>query len=209
MTGTALRHAAVLCALLLYAAARPEPGTRPPVVQRKVEGSVAVFRRAATLTRGMNTSSWFGGSIDYSLKHTSTYVTITDLRVMRAMGINYVRFPFDPALLMQDGSVSPGNEQMWKLLDGALDMVQSAGLAIDFVVFPTDSYKDQLGTQEGVKQFILLWQALSKHFAGRNPDRFFFELINEPKVQDRYSSNRPATHHPCVRRQLGWPGRLA
>ena len=25
-----------------------------------------------------------------------------------------------------------------------------------------------------------------RHFAGRNPDRFFFELINEPKVQDRY-----------------------
>jgi aryl-phospho-beta-D-glucosidase BglC (GH1 family) len=186
MTGTMLRQAAVLCALLLYAGVEPQPGTRAPAVQRKAVGSATVFQRAAGLKRGMNTSGWFGGSTDYSPKHMSTYVTAADLRAMREMGIQYIRFPFDPALLTQDGAISAENEQLWKRLDDALDMVQSAGLAIDFVVFPTDGYKDQLGTQKGVRQFILLWQALAKHFAGRDPDRFFLELINEPKVQDRY-----------------------
>ena len=188
MTGTALRQAAVLCVLLLFAASRPQPGTMEPVAQRQVEGSAAVFRRAVTLTRGINTSGWFGGSRDYSSKHISTYVTTADLRVMRDLGIQFVRFPFDPALLMQDGHVSssPDKEQIWNQLDSALDMVQSAGLAVDFVVFPDDEFIQQLRTQDGLKQFILLWQVLAKHFSGRDPERFFFELINEPKVQDRY-----------------------
>jgi aryl-phospho-beta-D-glucosidase BglC (GH1 family) len=186
MTGIVLRQAAVLCALLLFAAAHPQPGTRQPVVERKPVGNEAVFQRAATLTRGINTSGWFGGSTDYSLKHTSTYITIADLRAMRAMGIQYIRFPFDPALLEQNSAGSANNEQLWRHLDDALDMVQSAGLDVDFVVFPTDDYKQRLLTQDGLRQFILLWQLLSKHFARRDPDCFFFELINEPKVQDRY-----------------------
>lgn len=188
MNGIALRQAAVMCGLLVYAAVLPQPGTKQPVVERQAEGSAAVFRRAVTLTRGINTSGWFGGSRDFSPAHTSTYVTAADLRAMRDLGIQYVRFPFDPALLMRDGHVSssPDTEQIWKQLDSALDLVQSAGLAIDFVVFPDDDFNQRLRTQDGLKQFILLWQTLAKHLSGRDPERFFFELINEPKVQDRY-----------------------
>jgi aryl-phospho-beta-D-glucosidase BglC (GH1 family) len=32
----------------------------------------------------------------------------------------------------------------------------------------------------------MLWQVLAKHFVGRDPDRFFFELMNESEEQDPY-----------------------
>jgi aryl-phospho-beta-D-glucosidase BglC (GH1 family) len=102
---------------------------------------------------------------------------------MHAMGIQFIRFPFDPVLLTPGGSNSSDNRQIWKRLDDALDMVQNAGLAVDFVVFPTDEYKRGLTTEDGARQFILLWQILAKHFSDRDPDRFFFEVINEPRVE--------------------------
>jgi endoglucanase len=102
------------------------------------------------------------------------------------MGIRYVRFPLDPALLTQGGLLKPNKDELWKRVDHSLDMLMNAGLAVDFVVFPRDDYKQKLASQAGADQFILLWQVLAKHFANRDPDRFFFELMNESEEQDSY-----------------------
>jgi len=105
---------------------------------------------------------------------------------MRAMGIQYVRFPFDPVLLTEGGLLASDKEELWRRVDGALDMILSTGLAVDFVVFPTDAYKQHLAMQDGIAQFVFLWQVLAKHFSSRDPDRFFFELMNESQVTDSY-----------------------
>ena len=144
------------------------------------------FRRAAALTRGVSLSGWFGGWGDYSPEHTSTYITTADFQMMKAMGIRYVRFPLDPTLLSQGGLRNPNKDQIWARIDSAIDMAMNAGLAVDFVVFPRDDYKQRLTTQSGAEQFIMLWQILTKHFIGRDPDRFFFELMNESEEQDSY-----------------------
>jgi endoglucanase len=143
-------------------------------------------RRAAVLTDGINLSGWFGGWGDYSAEHTATYITAADFQAMHEMGIRYVRFPLDPMLLTQGGLLAPNKEQIWMRIDNALDMAMNAGLAVDFVVFPRDDYKKQLDSQAGVDRFILLWQVLAKHLSGRDPDRFFFELMNESEEQDPY-----------------------
>jgi hypothetical protein len=138
------------------------------------------------LTHGINLSGWFGGWGDYSPEHTSTYITAADFQSMHAMGIRFVRFPLDPVLLAQGGLLAPNKEQIWKRIDNALDMAMNAGLSVDFVVFPRDDYKQRLATQPGADQFILLWQVLARHLAGRDPNRFFFELMNESEEQDSY-----------------------
>ena len=145
-------------------------------------------RRAATLTRGTNLSGWFGGWGDYSPEHTSTYITAADIASMKAMGIQYVRFPLEPTLLSRGGLLTdnPQKAELWKRIDDALDQLMAAGLAIDFVVFPRDDYKQALTTQRGVDQFVMLWQVLARHFAQRDPERFFFELMNESQTSDPY-----------------------
>ncbi len=155
--------------------------------QKIVSGDHAVaFRRAATLTEGTNLSGWFGGWGEYSALHTSTYITTADFRAMHAMGIQYVRFPLDPTLLMQGGLLAANKDEVWKRIDAAIDLAMHEGLAIDFVVFPRDDYKQQLASKSGADQFIMLWQVLAKHFVDRDPDRFFFELMNESEEQDPY-----------------------
>jgi endoglucanase len=156
-----------------------------PANAQQSDDSVA-FRRAATLTRGVNLSGWFGGWGDYSREHTSTYITAADFQMMKAMGIRYVRFPLDPTLLSPGGLRNPDKDQIWARIDGALDMAMSSGMAVDLVVFPRDDYKQRLATQSGADQFIMLWQILAKHFVGRDPNRFFFELMNESEEQDSY-----------------------
>ena len=145
-------------------------------------------RRAATLTRGTNLSGWFGGSGDYSAEHTSTYITAADVASMKALGIRYVRFPLDPVLFARGGLLaqSPQRAELWKRIDDALDLLMNAGLSIDFVVFPRDDYKQALTTQHGVDQFVMLWQMLARHLMTRDPERFFFELMNESQTSDPY-----------------------
>jgi len=157
---------------------------RTATAQQSAE-DIAV-RRAAALTRGVSLSGWFGGWGDYSPEHTSTYITAADFQVMKGMGIRYVRFPLDPTLLSQGGLRNPNKDQIWARIDSALDMAMDSGMAVDFVVFPRDDYKQRLATQSGADQFIMLWQVLAKHFVGRDPDRFFFELMNESEEQDPY-----------------------
>ncbi|MGD0733074.1 MAG: cellulase family glycosylhydrolase [Terracidiphilus sp.] len=185
MKGWLMRTAALVCTFVFWATGQACSGFAQPGLQRPTEGRETAFRRAATLTRGVNTSCWFGGWSEYSPRHTSTYMTAADFKVMHAMGIQYVRFPFDPAILAQGGLLTADHDEQWKRVDDALDMIEGAGLAIDFVVFPTDEYKKHMATHEGTRQFIVLWQVLAKHFAGRDPDRFFFELLNEPEIRDR------------------------
>jgi aryl-phospho-beta-D-glucosidase BglC (GH1 family) len=182
----AARRVALSTVLLASLWSHAQAQTTPSSATLEQEHALAV-RRAATLTRGINLSGWFGGWGDYSPEHTSTYITAADVASLKALGIRYVRFPLDPALFMRGQRVeSPQRDELWKRIDDALDMLMNAGIAIDLVVFPRDDYKQALTTQRGVDQFTTLWQVLARHFAARDPDRFFFELMNESQTSDSY-----------------------
>jgi len=183
-----LRIARTARACLFFALPMLLHGQAPTQIptQTQAQSETLALRRAQTLTHGINASGWFGGWGDYSPHHTSTYITAQDLHAMHAMGIRYIRFPLDPVLLTQGGILSAHKTAIWKRIDDALDLAMNEGLAIDLVVFPTDDYKRQLASQDGADRFLMLWQVLARHFADRDPDRFFFELMNESEVQDSY-----------------------
>ena len=184
---TGLLEKIVIAAALAAAAVTASPQTPAAApVPTPDQAHAMAARRAATLTRGMNLSGWFGGWGNYSPEHTSTHITAADFKAMQALGIRYVRFPLEPTLLMRGGLLAPGKEELWKRIDDALDMAMNAGLSIDFVVFPREDYKQLLSTQRGVDQFLILWQVIAKHLATRDPERFFFELMNESEVSDPY-----------------------
>jgi aryl-phospho-beta-D-glucosidase BglC (GH1 family) len=169
------------CGLLLA----PTLRAQSPHAPTPDEGRALAFHRAATLTDGINASGWFGGWGDYTPEHTSTWLTPADFKRMHDMGIRYVRFPLDPTLFARVAYTPGGEEALWKRIDDAIDEVTNAGLAVDLCVFPRDDYKQQLNTQAGVIKFAFLWQKLATHFASRDPNRFFFELINEGEAPDR------------------------
>ena len=62
-------------------------------------------------------------------------------------------------------------------------------------------YKQQISTyNEAVDQLVMLWRKLAAHYADRDPERVFFEIMNEPEVSDPFRwagiQARTAAAHP-------------
>lgn len=171
--------ACVLLALPLSAQTASQPSAE--------NGRATAFRRAALLDRGINLSGWFGGWGDYSPEHTSTWVTPDDLKLIHSLGLHYVRIGVDPIYFRNYGNLdAPTKDALWKRLDAAVDSSLAAGLAVDLCVFPRDDFKAGLSTDKNVGQFLMLWSALAKHYANRDPDHLFLEIMNESEVQDSF-----------------------
>jgi aryl-phospho-beta-D-glucosidase BglC (GH1 family) len=172
--------------LALAAAATFLPLAVPAQISADAARATA-FRRAALLDRGINLSGWFGGWGDYSPEHTSTWITPDDLKLIRSLGFHYVRIGVDPVYFRNYGNLdAPTKAALWKRLDDAVDSALAAGLAVDLCIFPRDDFKAALSTDSNVGQFLLLWAAFAKHYANRDPDHLFLELMNESEVQDPY-----------------------
>lgn len=144
------------------------------------------FERAAKLQHGINLSGWFASSSDLSTQHFENFTNATDLKAIHAMGFDFVRLGVAPELIERHGQVGPANPGALAQLDRAVQEGLDNHLAVMLCVFPNDEYKHNLSTERGVDDFIQLWRILAAHFAGADHDRVFYELMNEPEVQDPY-----------------------
>jgi aryl-phospho-beta-D-glucosidase BglC (GH1 family) len=147
------------------------------------EGGVAAHR-ALLLNRGVNLSGWYGGWGEYSPAHLSTWTTPADLAFIRAAGLQYVRLCIDPVQLTAGGFDSADSTAALARLDKSIDDILAAGLGLSITLFPKSDYKQALLTPDGAGAFLTLWKFLATHFASRNPDRVFFDLLNEPEIDD-------------------------
>lgn len=144
------------------------------------------FERARNLQHGINLSGWFGGSRDLSPRHIASFTNPSGMKAIHAMGFDFVRLGIDPALIERHGEVSAANPEMLSLLDKAVHEALDNHLSVLLCVFPDDDYKRTLNTDRGVDDFVQLWRILAAHFAPEDHDHIFYELMNEPEVQDPY-----------------------
>ncbi len=173
-----LRYLAVLLALALPAAA-----------QDHTAGLQTAFARAQHLRHGINASEWFAQSAkDYSAARTNRYTDAQDIALMARMGFDHVRLSIDAVPLEQLPLGREGlNADFLGRLDRAVDTMLADGLAVEIDLHPEDSFKQQLRTNDdAVERLTLLWRRLAAHYATRDPERVFFEILNEPEVNDPY-----------------------
>jgi aryl-phospho-beta-D-glucosidase BglC (GH1 family) len=102
------------------------------------------------------------------------------------MGFDFVRIGIAPELIERHGEVAPAHPDSLAQLDRAVQQALDNHLEVLLCVFPDDEYKHNLTTERGVDDFVQLWRILAAHFARSDRDRIFYELINEPEVQDPY-----------------------
>ncbi len=150
---------------------------------------------AAHLRRGINASMWFAQSPgDYSAARTNRYMDDGDYQLMARLGFDHVRLPIDPEPLTRSPRDADGlNAEFLGRVDRAVDGMLAAHLAVIIDVHPEEPYKFRLrqGTGGGgadVDRFEAMWAALAAHFAGRytgpTAGMIFFEVMNEPEVED-------------------------
>jgi len=170
---------AVLLILALPAAAQ---------AQDRAAGLQTAFSRAQHLRHGINASQWFAQSRDYSAARTNRYTDAQDIALMAKLGFDNVRLSIDPVPLEQFPRDKDGlNADFVGRLDRAVDTMLADGLAVQIDIHPEDNYKQQLRTSnDAVDRLTMLWRELAAHYANRNPDKVFYEILNEPEVNDPY-----------------------
>ena len=173
---------------LLVAAliAGPSALARP---RRAAESGVAQ-RRLAHLRRGINLSKWFAGSTDpsaYTQQHFETAITAQDIALIRAMGFDYVRLSVDPRPMFHEKESDRIAGDYLTQMDAAVKMLLDQDLAVDIDIYVDADFKQRLATDdEFVEEFADFWRALARHWAPLDPDRVFFEILNEPGGKDSY-----------------------
>jgi hypothetical protein len=161
----------------------------PAAAQDHAAALRTAFARAQHLKRGINASQWFAQSPgDYSAARTNRYTDAGDIALMAQLGFDNVRLSVDAAPLEQYPRGKDGlNAEFVGRLDRAVDTILAQGLAVQIDLHPEDNYKQQLRTSDyAVDQLTMLWRRLAGHYAARDPEKVFFEILNEPEVNDAY-----------------------
>jgi hypothetical protein len=160
-----------------------------PCVAQDHDADVKIaFARAQHLKHGINASEWFAQRRDYPADFTDRYIDAQDIALMAKLGFDHVRLSIDAMPLAMSLYRGPGaNADFLARLDRAVDTMLADGLAVLIDVHPSDDYKQQLRTNsDAVERFTMLWRRLAAHYADRDPGMVFFEIMNEPEVNDPY-----------------------
>ena len=183
-----VRMAVLIAAALCFA-----PGPNALAVggaPQSAAGAVVAERRLVHLRRGINISDWLaqvGDPAGYTKEHFETTVTTHDLDLIAAMGFDHVRLSVDPRPMLHARQADQITAEDLQYLDAAVRMILDRGMAVEIVIFPDAEFKQRLATEdEFVEQFADFWRALARHFAALDPERVFFEVLNEPEGRDRY-----------------------
>lgn len=161
----------------------------PAVAQDRAAEVQVAFSRAQHLKHGINASEWFAQSPgNYSAARTNRYTDANDIALMARLGFDHVRLSIDPVPLEQYPHGADGlNDEFLGRLDRAVDTMLADGLAVIIDIHPQDDYKQEMRTSnDQVDRLTMLWRRLAEHYATRDPNRIFFEILNEPEVNDRY-----------------------
>jgi len=146
--------------------------------------------RAKHLQRGINLSHWFaqaGAPQAYTKEHFDTYDTAADMALIKAMGFDHVRFTLNCEPMFRHGQADQIPADYLAMVDAAVKMILDQGLAVIIDIHPESDFKAKLVADDAfVEQFEDYWRALARHYANLDPEKVFFEILNEPEFRDRY-----------------------
>ena len=180
-----------VCLFSLAGLAVTEATAQAPTTSADRGAALATaFARAGHLKRGINASIWFAQHpSDYSASYTDKEITKDDIALIAQMGFDNVRLSIDAAPLGQSmmGYGRGPNGDFLSRLDAAIDTILADGLAVQIDLHPEEDYKQRVKTDNSaVDRMVMLWRRLAARYADRDPERVFFEIMNEPEVSDPY-----------------------
>lgn len=146
--------------------------------QAQVESSVA-FRRAEHLKRGINLSMWYAQTKDHSPERLDHFVDANDFKLIKQLGFDHVRLSIDPEWVIaeaQSGRIKP---DVVARLDRTVEQLNAAGLNVILDIHSEDNFKLALAQGE---DGVAFWMNFARHFAASDPNKVFFEVMNEPTI---------------------------
>jgi len=146
--------------------------------------------RLAHLRHGINLYGWFAqvyGPERYTKDHFQTWITAADIALIKSAGFDHVRLSVNPQPITDAIERSDHGAEYFGYLDSAVKMILDAGLAVELDIHPESDFKAHLAKEDdAVERFADFWRMLARHYASWDPDRVFFEILNEPEMRDAY-----------------------
>lgn len=168
----------VVCALLVQAQIATQSVSSVPA------------SRLAHIRHGINLSEWFAQVYDpkgYTKEHFENWTTASDIALLKSAGFDHVRLSVNPQPMMDALRRHSGGAEYFGYLDAAVKMILDAGLAVEIDMHPDSDFKTRLAKEdEFVERFADFWSMVAQHYASWDPDRVFFEILNEPEMRDAY-----------------------
>ncbi|MGD0798965.1 MAG: glycoside hydrolase family 5 protein [Acidobacteriaceae bacterium] len=154
---------------------------------RAQQGSGLAFERAAHLKRGLNLSGFFAQSRDYSAARLDAYMSVADMQAIKAMGFDHVRLSINPEPLIREPKTGELRTAALAQLDKTVDQLTGAGLNVILDIHAEETWKAALlQGEDGAARLIAFWEMFAAHYARTDPERVFFEVLNEPSMGDLY-----------------------
>jgi endoglucanase len=145
------------------------------------------FVRAAKIKRGINLSMWYAQAQDYSAHQLETYTIATDFKLVHDLGFDHVRLSINPVPLIADESKGTLRPDAMARLDETVKQITATGLVVVLDIHPDDGWKHVVTlTDDGATEFFLFWKNFAQHFASTDPQKVYFEVMNEPEEQSPY-----------------------
>jgi aryl-phospho-beta-D-glucosidase BglC (GH1 family) len=146
--------------------------------------------RLAHIRHGINLSEWFAQVYDpkgYTKEHFESWTTASDIALIKSAGFDHVRLSVNPQPMMDAARRHNGGAEYFSYLDAAVKMILDAGLAVEIDMHPDSDFKARLAKEDDfVERFADFWSMVAQHYASWDPDRIFFEILNEPEMRDAY-----------------------
>ena len=146
--------------------------------------------RLAHIRHGINLSEWFAQVYDpkgYTKEHFQNWTTATDIALIKSAGFDHVRLSINPQPMMDAGHHRGGSDEYFGYLDAAVKMILDADLAVELDMHPDSDFKTRLAKEDDfVERFADFWNTVARHYSSWDPDRVFFEILNEPEMHDAY-----------------------
>lgn len=143
------------------------------------------YLRVQHLRRGINLSNWYTQK-DFASARPNAYMSVSDMRTLKKLGFDHVRLSIDPEQLIADAKTGELKPRALARLDRTVSDLTGAGLNVVLDVQPLDSWKALLATDDGAGNFFAFWTAFATHYAKTDPEKVFFEVLNEPLMADPY-----------------------
>lgn len=148
--------------------------------------------RLAHIRHGINLSGWFAQVYEpkgYTKEHLQTWETSADMALIKSAGFDHVRLSVNPQPLMDAARRHDSKAEDLGDLDAAVKMILDAGLAVEIDMHPDSDFKARLAKEDDfVERFADFWTMVARRYASSawDPDRVFFEILNEPEMRDPY-----------------------
>jgi endoglucanase len=148
--------------------------------------------RLAHIRHGINLSEWFAQVYDpkgYTKEHFESWTTASDIALIKSAGFDHVRLSVNPQPMMDAARRHNGSVEYFGYLDAAVKMILDAGLAVEIDMHPDSDFKARLAKEDDfVERFADFWNMVAQHYSSSSwdPDRIFFEILNEPEMRDAY-----------------------